>query len=384
MDKSTMATFRVLVVEDNHEVRRMVTASIKTLGSEIDVLDVPSAEEALVISASLPLDLVVLDFRLPGMTGLDMVSRLRKRRPETKIILVTGVEDVAIRRQVTEAHAEAYFFKPIEVDKFLEAVKGCLWLDQPALATHDAPPALADIPPAAQPDINSSLPAPDRPQASPPKLMPTLDERLTSLKQQLRAVSVLLVTATGQVLEVAGNPSQITSGSVLLSSLMHAFRSSVQVSQAMGRGTCTSLQYFAAQRHCLYVAPIGLSHALFIITAGYVEADKLSTVDRYIQLAVRDLDAILVNLAEEEQARQEQLQKLRDQLPTQVPVDQETRRSVDEMFARAGKTATRTGAEDFWDAANGVETPDKATGGDVLTFDQARDMGLAPGENKPA
>ena len=76
-----MAAYRVLVVDDNHEIRRMVTASIKSLSTEIDVLDVPSAEEALFISASLPLDLVVLDFRLPGMTGLEMVPRLRRRIP---------------------------------------------------------------------------------------------------------------------------------------------------------------------------------------------------------------------------------------------------------------------------------------------------------------
>ena len=89
-----MAAYRVLVVDDNHEVRRMITASIKTLDAEIDVLDVPSAEEALFISASLPLDLVVIDFRLPGMSGLEMVSKLRKRKPAAKIILVTGVTDV--------------------------------------------------------------------------------------------------------------------------------------------------------------------------------------------------------------------------------------------------------------------------------------------------
>lgn len=77
-----MAAYRVLVVEDNHEVRRMVAASIKALDAEIDVLDVPSAEEALLISTSLALDLVVLDIRLPGMSGLEMVARIRKRRPE--------------------------------------------------------------------------------------------------------------------------------------------------------------------------------------------------------------------------------------------------------------------------------------------------------------
>ena len=125
-----MAAYRVLVVDDNHEIRRMVTASIKSLGMEIDVLDVPSAEEALFISASLPLDLVVLDFRLPGMTGLEMVTRLRKRIPATKIILVTGVEDPNARQQVTLAEVDAYFFKPIEIGVFLDAVKHCLWSDQ--------------------------------------------------------------------------------------------------------------------------------------------------------------------------------------------------------------------------------------------------------------
>ena len=115
---SSWQLIRVLVVEDNHEVRRMVTASIKTLGAEIEVLDVPSAEEALFISASLPLDLVVFDIRLPGMSGLEMVARLRKRKPETKIILVTGVDDVAdppagIRsrrgRLLLQAHRDHYF-----------------------------------------------------------------------------------------------------------------------------------------------------------------------------------------------------------------------------------------------------------------------------------
>src|SRR4030042_5949840 len=98
-----MATYRVLVVDDNHEVRRMITASIKTLDAEIDVLDVPAAEEALFISASLPLDLVVLDFRLAGMSGLEMVSRLRKRKPEVKIILVTGIEDANTQKLVSQA-----------------------------------------------------------------------------------------------------------------------------------------------------------------------------------------------------------------------------------------------------------------------------------------
>jgi CheY-like chemotaxis protein len=376
-----MSAYRVLVVEDNHEVRRMVTASIKTLGADIDVLDVPSAEEALFISASLALDLVVLDFRLPGMNGIDLFTRLRKRRPDSKIILVTGVEDPTVRQQVADSKAEAFFYKPIEIDRFLEAVKRCLWAGLPEPAP--APPAIEPsiVSPEVRPsgDKSLSITSDIKPAAS-QGFMPTLDERLTTLKQQLRAVSVLLVNEAGQVLEVAGNPSQITSGSALLSSMMNAFHAGVQISQAVGH--ISSLQYFATQRQCLYVVPVGLSHALFVITSGYFEPDKLGTIDRYFQLAVRDLQDILARIEAEERARLANLEKLRAELPTQIPVDQETRQRVEDMFTQAAKASSQPEADSFWDGLGERDAQASTQGKDTLTYDQACDMGLAPADDK--
>jgi hypothetical protein len=78
------------------------------------------------------------------------------------------------------------------------------------------------------------------------------------------------------------------------------------------------------------------------------------------------------------------LQKAKDELPAQVTVDPETRRRVDEMFSQANKATTREGADNFWDAASSRATPNKNPGGDALSFDQASELGLAPGENKPS
>ncbi len=376
-----MTAYRVLVVDDNHEVRRMVTASIKTLGAEIDVLDVPSAEEALFISASLPLDLVVLDFRLPGMTGIDMVGRLRKRRSETKIILVTGVEDTVIRQQVTRVGAEAYFFKPIEINKFLEAVKRCLWGEEPE---PTAPPVIlepdASLTASTSPLISEAISA-ETSQVSTSAFTPTLDERLTSLKQQLHAVSVLLVNDEGKVVEVAGNPSMITTSSATLSALMDAFKASLQVSQVLGRDVCTSLQYFATQRQCLYAAPVGLNYALFAVFSGLFEPDKLGTIDRYFQMAVHDLQAILASIAVEEQARQEAEEKRMSELPAEAVVDQQTQSSVDDIFARAATPDAMQGADNFWEDLEDKDDTDGAQGPASLSYDQARDLGLAPGED---
>ena len=65
---------------------------------------------------------------------------------------------------------------------------------------------------------------------------PGLTERLAELKQQLKAVAALVVNDAGQVLEEAGSAVDISTGSALLSALMHTFRASLQVIAGYGEG----------------------------------------------------------------------------------------------------------------------------------------------------
>ena len=377
-----MAVHRVLVVDDNHEIRRMVTASIKTLGAEVDVLDVPSAEEALFISASLSLDLVVLDFRLPGMSGLEMVNWLRKRMPETKVILVTGVEDVATRRQISEAGVAAYFFKPIEITTFLDAVRNCLWsdLNEVSLTANQASvsggPSLSSKPSISERPGTSEA----KPSAS-KKFEIKLDERLAALKGQVRAISVLLLNETGQVMEVAGNPSQLTSGSVLLPALMEAFRASQKVSNAMGKSPIDSLLYFTDAKQRIYLAPVDPSNALLMVTIGYYEPDKLGLLDRAIHRAVLDLRDILDQIQVEESLQLASVEVKQTELPAEIIVDPETLAGVVEIFSQASKGGGKEEAEGFWETLGENSQLDGVSNKDVLTYDQARDMGLAPNDD---
>ncbi len=375
-----MTNYRVLVVDDNHEVRRMITASIKTLDAEIDVLDVPSAEEALFISASLPLDLVVIDFRLPGMTGLEMVSRLRKRKPGAKIILVTGVTDEVTRQQISTAGADAFFFKPIEISTFLDAVKRCLRSapsesSPPAVSKDRTSTASRTIPVTARAATAAVTPivAPESPQ-------PDLTDRLAELKHQLKAVAALVVNDAGQVLEEAGSAVDISTGSALLAALMHTFRASLQVSQAMAKGNSESLQYFAAPRQCIYVAPVGMNHALFVVTAGYLGPDKLGTIYHTIHLAVHDLQIILADKA----AMQSEAENLQAELPAEITIDQETLAQVEDMFLKASIPDGKQEVDGFWDEVEDTASQHGTHGKNILSYDQAREMGLAPDEEKGA
>ena len=415
-----MAAYRVLVVEDNHEVRRMVSASIKSLDQEIDVLDVPSAEEALLISASLPLDLVVLDIRLPGMSGLDMVARLRKRRPETKVILVTGIEDAATRKLVSQADVAAYFFKPIEIDAFLEAVKRSLWY-APAMAVSTTPGPAIVVGPGVEPAENVPLPltaeetvtsqpaavssggkrAPkqlqplaeasitsqpevvsSRVRTAPKAFQPTLDERLTALKLQLKAAATLLVDDAGQVVEVAGNPSPVTSVPELLSSLRRLVGASLLVSQAMSGGIAESMHYFSTMRQGLYLAPVGSKHALLVVTSGYFDPDKLGLIDRAIHLTIQDLLVILESSQEDESLAESETDAMLAEPAAEVPIDQDTLAGIEKIFTLAPKEGSSEEVDDFWESMEQSGYLDETTKKDILSFDQAQEMGLTPDEDE--
>jgi CheY-like chemotaxis protein len=316
------------------------------------------------------------------MSGLEMVNWLRKRMPETKVILVTGVEDVATRRQISEAGVAAYFFKPIEITTFLDAVRNCLWsdLNEVSLTADQASvsggPSLSSKPSISERPGTSEA----KPSAS-KKFEIKLDERLAALKGQVRAISVLLLNETGQVMEVAGNPSQLTSGSVLLPALMEAFRASQKVSNAMGKGTIDSLLYFTDAKQRIYLAPVDPSNALLMVTIGYYEPDKLGLLDRAIHRAVLDLRDILDQIQVEESLQLASVEVKQTELPAEIIVDPETLAGVVEIFSQASKGGGKEEAEGFWETLGENNQLDGVSSKDVLTYDQARDMGLAPNDD---
>jgi CheY-like chemotaxis protein len=117
----------MLVVEDEVFSRRAMLKLLKSAG--FDVKGVASAEEALGMlggeSADLP-HWVVIDVDLPGMCGLDLV-RLLQSKPGVHAMLVTGT-DKELVRDFCARNAVDYFFKPLDVSRFLDHLKrvsGC-------------------------------------------------------------------------------------------------------------------------------------------------------------------------------------------------------------------------------------------------------------------
>jgi CheY-like chemotaxis protein len=83
---------RALLVDDSQDILIIAAAFLSAL--EFDVVRAASAEEALfVLSNSAPVDLLVTDYAMPGMTGDDLVAQARERNPELRALIISGYAD---------------------------------------------------------------------------------------------------------------------------------------------------------------------------------------------------------------------------------------------------------------------------------------------------
>jgi two-component system response regulator AtoC len=102
----------VLIVDDDELVQRAVGRSVRARGYQVRL--VGTAEEAAVILRQEPIDVVLTDVHLPGMSGMELLSRGQRIRPSAVFMVFTGMGDLQTAYSCLELGAADYFEKPIE------------------------------------------------------------------------------------------------------------------------------------------------------------------------------------------------------------------------------------------------------------------------------
>ncbi len=97
---------RIMVVEDEPAFQEAVVLSLLLQPYFKDIHVAASGEEALEAFARASPELVLLDFRLPGIDGLETAKRMKEQRPDVKIALVTAYAEEVFERAVKEANVE--------------------------------------------------------------------------------------------------------------------------------------------------------------------------------------------------------------------------------------------------------------------------------------
>jgi DNA-binding NtrC family response regulator len=109
--------FRVLLVDDETEFLETLVKRLKK--RKLDVTSAESGKEALTILLENPIDVVVLDVRMPDMDGLETLREIKKIRPSVEVIMLTGHANVEVAMQGMELGAFDYLMKPMDIDELL-------------------------------------------------------------------------------------------------------------------------------------------------------------------------------------------------------------------------------------------------------------------------
>ena len=118
-----MAKQRIILVDD-HEVVRIGMKALLERHPEFDVVgEASSARDAVEKTASLKPDVVVMDIRLPGVSGIDACEEIVKRFPETKVLMLTSYAEDEMLFSAIRAGASGYVLKQIGSEDLVKAIE---------------------------------------------------------------------------------------------------------------------------------------------------------------------------------------------------------------------------------------------------------------------
>ena len=116
-----MEPMRVLIVDDETELVSALVERLDIRGIDADGLNEgPAALEQIKKQSY---DVVLLDLKMPGMDGLEVIRRMHAEQPELKIILLTGQCDAETTERGKSSGAWDCLVKPVQIDQLLEVLK---------------------------------------------------------------------------------------------------------------------------------------------------------------------------------------------------------------------------------------------------------------------
>ena len=352
-----MTAYRVLIVDDEIETRSVLRASVKAIEEDIEVIDVPSGEEAFFEYSLEPFDLLIADVRLAGMTGLELMWALKGVAPGLRVILVTGVRDPKVRQKVMNAGADYYFIKPIEIADFVDAVTKCLKATNKESLANENEQIYAHH---------------------------NLSEQMINLRVDLGATVAMLLNDKGEILAQTDDLPNSTNQPKLISSLMTIFSAGVKVSQFLGAKSPNNIYYSSGEKEDLFLSQIGNNHALLIVVDHH-EGEKY--LGKVIDSIRKMIPIISDSLAVPDIKRSRENAVVESQSELMREIDEDIDEVFDPELGKLLKSKETDHLKDdeieaFWTSVTSEKTDTAITNPDSISYEQARKLGLTPGDEK--
>ena len=133
----------LLIAEDHQVLRDRLARAFRDRGFEVKVAS--NFDEAVALAEEESPELAVIDMKMPGRSGLDLLRELHRIDPATKVVVMTGFGSIANAVDAIKLGATNYVQKPVDADDILTAFKRRDLPPQEALPNDLPPPTLARV-----------------------------------------------------------------------------------------------------------------------------------------------------------------------------------------------------------------------------------------------
>ncbi len=148
----------VLVLEDHRETREWLTDIIKKAFVEVKIHEASSLAQARILINDHQLDLALIDLNLPDGNGVEIISEISKKSPDTYCVVATIFDDDNYLFPALEAGAQGYLLKEQTTDEFIQSLQGIIKGEppiSPAIARKMINHFHSDITPSDKPDLSA-------------------------------------------------------------------------------------------------------------------------------------------------------------------------------------------------------------------------------------
>lgn len=115
---------RILVVDDEEGFRTLLKCGLEDEGYK--VTEASNGEEAIILSREHTYDLALLDLRMPGINGIEVLKVIREVSPSTDCVMITGYQDVQLAVEAIKLGAKDFLPKPQNLDELINRIKNVL------------------------------------------------------------------------------------------------------------------------------------------------------------------------------------------------------------------------------------------------------------------
>lgn len=363
-----MTPKRILIVDDSMELARLLRDALELLPNAPIVRTAPTAEEAVLDLIKQPMDLLVCDVRLPGLSGIELVRKVRvqSKNKKLKVLMISGWNEPGLEESALAAGADGFMRKPLNVGEFLDWVTDIL--GEPS----------AVVPPA-EPPVVAHVPMVEKPMQP----SPTLANLLANLRQDLGAQAAALLDERGKVVIAAGEMPNGGFENEWSPALLAAASAAARVSLALKADPPASALAFRGQTLDLLLAPLP-GHCLVLFFAASRSAVRLPIAVEAAMQARPEFVTLLAGLGQAPAPTPHAVEVLAA-TPPPAPVAEEPINEVEaaELEALLGPARQAIAGQDvdaFWEQAL-EPSSGEVSRPDMLTYDQARRLGLAPTED---